>query len=79
MPAAWYPMAGSRGFTIPVNAVSYWVGEAMQKTDLKDLPEIPEKVLETARMTASSAAHLARLLKASAYPGVEQDAERHQS
>jgi multimeric flavodoxin WrbA len=58
------------GFTIPPSAACYWVGEAMQKTDFKDLPETPAKVLQTAAMTASNAAHLANLLKESAFPGV---------
>ena len=58
------------GWTIPASAACYWVGEAMQKTDFKDLPKTPDKVLETAAMTASNAAHLAKLLKADQYPGV---------
>ncbi len=58
------------GFTIPAGAACYWVGEAMHKTDFKDLSETPEKVLETAAMTASNAAHLAKLLKNEIYPGV---------
>ncbi len=59
------------GWTIPAGAACYWVGEAMHKTDFKDLPSTPDKVLETAAMTASNAAHLAKLLKAENYPGVE--------
>jgi multimeric flavodoxin WrbA len=59
------------GWTIPASAACYWVGEAMHKTDFKDLPTTPDKVLETAAMTASNAAHLARALKAANYPGVE--------
>lgn len=66
------------GFTVPAGAACYWVGEAMQKTDFKDLPAVPEKVTEAAKMLASNAAHLARLLKVQAYPGVEQG-EREQS
>lgn len=60
------------GWTIPASAACYWVGEAMQKTDFKDLPQVPEKVTESAKMCASNAAHLARLLKAEAYPGVAE-------
>jgi len=52
------------GWTIPAAAACYWVGEAMHETDFQDLPSTPEKVLETAAMTASNAAHLAKLLKA---------------
>ncbi len=58
------------GWTIPASAACYWVGEAMHKTDFKDLPETPDKVLETAAMTASNAAHLAKLLQADQYPSV---------
>jgi hypothetical protein len=36
------------------------------------LPKTPDKVLETAAMTASNAAHLAGLLQANPYPGVSQ-------
>lgn len=59
------------GWTIPAGAACYWVGEAMHKIDFKDLPSTPDKVLETAAMTASNAVHLAKLLKAENYPGVE--------
>ncbi len=58
------------GWTVPAGACCYWVGEAMGKIDFKDLPEVPDKVVETAAMTASNAAHLAALLKAGAYPGM---------
>ncbi len=57
------------GFTIPAVAACYWVGEAMGSVDFKDLDKTPEKVTETAKMVASNAAHLAGLLKGSAYPG----------
>ena len=59
------------GWTIPAGAACYWVGEAMQKTDFKDLPKTPDKILETAAMTASNAAHLAGLLKSDQYPGTD--------
>lgn len=62
------------GWTIPAGAAAYWVGEAMHKIDFKDLPETPEEVTQTVQMLASNAAHLARLLGAETYPGVEQDA-----
>jgi hypothetical protein len=58
------------GWTVPASASCYWVGEAMGDIDFKDLPDVPEKVMETAAMTASNAAHLATLLKAHSYPGV---------
>ena len=59
------------GWTVPAGAACYWVGEAMHKTDFKDLSATPDKVLETAAMTASNAAHLAKLLKAEQYPGTD--------
>lgn len=64
-----YQALSDTGWTIPAAAVSYWVGEAMGKTDFKELPQIPEKVEETAAMVASNAAHLAGLLKREPYPG----------
>lgn len=68
------------GWTIPAGGACYWVGEAMHKTDFKDLREIPEAVMQTATMLASNAAHLAKQLKAQPYPGKsEGGGERHQS
>ncbi|HSO46624.1 MAG TPA: NAD(P)H-dependent oxidoreductase [Rhizobiaceae bacterium] len=57
------------GWTIPANGACYWVGEAMHKTDFKDLPQVPEAVASTAAMLAANAAHLARLLKTDPYRG----------
>ena len=57
------------GWTIPAVGACYWVGEAMGSTDYKDLDETPEAVTKTAGMVADNAVHLARLLKADAYPG----------
>ncbi|WP_282694509.1 NAD(P)H-dependent oxidoreductase [Streptomyces sp. CC208A] len=56
------------GFTLPANAVTYWVGEAMQRTDYQDLDEPPEATESTTRTLARNAAHLARLLKGAPYP-----------
>lgn len=58
------------GWTIPPVAACYWVGEAMGSTDFKDLKTTPDKVLETAKMTASNAAHLARALKQQPFPSL---------
>jgi multimeric flavodoxin WrbA len=58
------------GWTIPAQAACYWVGEAMHKTDFKDLPKLPDNVRGLAGMLAANAAHLANLLKARDYPGV---------
>lgn len=57
------------GFTVPAAATGYWVGEAMGATDFQDLPGTPDKVASAIRQLASNAAHLAKLLKASPYPG----------
>jgi len=60
------------GFTIAASAVTYWVGEAMQATDYKDLDETPEKTQRATSMSVRNAVHLAQLLKREAYPGEEQ-------
>ncbi|WP_142849332.1 flavodoxin family protein [Telmatospirillum sp. J64-1] len=57
------------GFTIPASAVCYWVGEAMQAKDFKDLPQTPEAIVSTSAMAARNAVHLARFLKENQYPG----------
>ena len=61
------------GWTIPAQAACYWVGEAMHKTDFKDLPKVPDNVQGLAGILASDAAHLANLLKQNPYPGVPKD------
>ena len=71
--ATLFQALNDEGWTIPAGASSYWVGEALHKTDFKDLPEVPEAVEQGAAMLASNAAHLASLLKTNLYPGVEQD------
>jgi multimeric flavodoxin WrbA len=67
--ATLYQALADTGWTIPASAVSYWVGEAMGKTDFNQLPRIPEKVEQSAAMAAGNAAHLAGLLKERPYPG----------
>lgn len=57
------------GFTIPASGVTYWVGEAMQATDYKDLKETPEKTQRATAMSVRNAVHLATLLSRSRYPG----------
>jgi hypothetical protein len=64
-----YQALNDTGWTIPAAAVCYWVGEAMAKTDFQDLPQIPDKVAQTAAMAAANAAHLAALLRREPYPG----------
>lgn len=56
------------GFTIPANAMTYWVGEAMHGTDFKDLDEVPDAVAQTTATMARNAAHLARCLGDHPYP-----------
>lgn len=56
------------GFTLAPNAVTYWVGEAMQGTDYQDLDKTPEKTAATTATLATNTAHLARCLKAAPYP-----------
>jgi multimeric flavodoxin WrbA len=56
------------GFSLPPNAVTYWVGEAMQATDYREKDPKPEKTDQTTRTLAANAAHLAQLLRGSAYP-----------
>lgn len=57
------------GFTIAAGGSTYWVGEAMQKTNYMDLAQPPENTQSTTAMAARNAAHLAGLLKQQAYPG----------
>lgn len=56
------------GFTIPAQGGTYWVGEAMQTVDYKDLDSVPEKIAATTAGAARNAAHLARALTTSPYP-----------
>lgn len=56
------------GFTLAAGAVTYWVGEAMAKTDYQDLDETPEMVATTTKTLASNTVHLARLLRGEQYP-----------
>jgi multimeric flavodoxin WrbA len=58
------------GWTVPAQAACYWVGEAMHKTDFKDLPKVPDNVDGLAGILAANAAHLANMLKQQPYPGV---------
>jgi len=64
-----YQALNDVGFTIPANAVAYWVGEAMGSTNFVDLEKVPDVVTTSVEMLARNAAHLARLLKDNQYPG----------
>ncbi|WP_327308472.1 NAD(P)H-dependent oxidoreductase [Streptomyces sp. NBC_01298] len=63
-----YQGLNDAGFSLAPNAVTYWVGEAMQHTDYQDLDKTPEKTATTTKTLAANTAHLARRLKASPYP-----------
>jgi multimeric flavodoxin WrbA len=63
-----YQALSDVGFTIPANGVTYWVGEAMQGTDYKEMDPRPEKTGQTTRTLAANTAHLARLLADKPYP-----------
>jgi multimeric flavodoxin WrbA len=69
--AAMFQALNDVGFTIPANAGVYWVGEAMGDTDYVDLKSVPEAIQATIDMAAANAAHLARVLNASTYPGAK--------
>ncbi|MFC8594924.1 flavodoxin family protein [Streptomyces atroolivaceus] len=56
------------GFSLAPGAVTYWVGEAMQGTDYRDLDGPPEAVASTTRTLAVNATHLARMLNDGPYP-----------
>jgi len=63
-----YQALNDVGFTIPAQGGTYWNGEAMQTTDYRELEQTPEPVASAMSAAVANAAHLARLLKASAYP-----------
>ncbi|ELT45918.1 flavodoxin family protein [Arthrobacter nitrophenolicus] len=56
------------GFSIPAQGGTYWVGEAMQTVDFKDLDEVPDAVATANAALARNAAHLAWLLRRQEYP-----------
>ena len=63
-----YQALADVGFTIPAGGATYWVGEAMQKTDYKDLGATPDATRAATATAAANAAHLARFLQKNAYP-----------
>lgn len=56
------------GFTIPAGGPTYWVGEAMGRTDYQDLDHKPQKTAETTKTLAANSVHLATLLHQQPYP-----------
>lgn len=65
------------GFTIPAIGSTYWVGEAMNKRDYKDLDKTPDNVAETTKSLAANAVHLANLLRSNPYPSTSESTESH--
>ena len=58
------------GFTIAASSATYWVGQAMQAVDYKDLDSTPEETATTNKTLAAHVAHLARVLRDAPYPPV---------
>jgi multimeric flavodoxin WrbA len=56
------------GFSMPANAATYWVGEAMQTVDYQDKEPSPEKTVSAMSTAVANGVHLAGLLKSSEYP-----------
>jgi multimeric flavodoxin WrbA len=56
------------GFTIAAQGGTYWVGEAMQTVDFKDLDEVPDAIVSSLAGLARNAAHLAGVLRSAQYP-----------
>jgi multimeric flavodoxin WrbA len=56
------------GFTVAAAAATYWVGEAMQKTDYKDAGPKPDSTDAATNTLAANVAHLAGLLRSHPYP-----------
>jgi multimeric flavodoxin WrbA len=59
------------GFTLPASGMTYWVGEAMNKRDYKDLWKTPKEVATATALAAANAMHLATLLRKDPYRGME--------
>ncbi|WP_449278856.1 flavodoxin family protein [Leucobacter sp. GX24907] len=56
------------GYTVPAQGSVYWNGEAMHKTDFKDLAETPDTVKSSMETAATHAVHLAGSLRDGGYP-----------
>jgi multimeric flavodoxin WrbA len=63
-----YQALNDVGFTIPAQGGTYWNGEAMQKTDYRDLDKTPQPVAAAMSAAAANAVHLARTLAGAPYP-----------
>ncbi|MDP9889886.1 flavodoxin family protein [Pseudarthrobacter enclensis] len=56
------------GFSLPAQGGTYWVGEAKQTVDFKDLDQVPDAVAATNAGLARNAVHLAKFLRSNQYP-----------
>jgi multimeric flavodoxin WrbA len=56
------------GFTCPAAGATYWVGEALHKTDYIDARPKPDTTGRATKALALNSAHLARLLAEQPYP-----------
>lgn len=56
------------GFSIAAQPSVYWNGEAMQKTDYRELAYTPDAVAHSVQRAAKNSAHLAHVLRSSPYP-----------
>lgn len=56
------------GFSLPSQGSTYWVGEAMQSVDFKDLAKVPDVVATTTAGVVRNAEHLAKLLRQENFP-----------
>ena len=68
-----YQALNDVGFSIAATAGTYWVGEAMQGVDYKDLEKTPEQVAKATDMLARNTVHLAGLLRKAEYPGASSN------
>lgn len=64
-----YQALNDVGFSLAANAITYWVGEAMQGTDYREVEPRPEKTANATAMAVRNAVHLAARLKEAPYPG----------
>jgi multimeric flavodoxin WrbA len=69
-----YQALNDVGFSLAATAGTYWVGEAMQGKDYRELDKTPTEVARATEMLARNAAHLASLLGANEYPGTSENA-----
>ncbi|MGB6058262.1 MAG: hypothetical protein WBF71_08340 [Microthrixaceae bacterium] len=58
--------------SLAAGAMTYWVGEAMQGTDYKDLDSTPEKTAQTTHAMVTNTVHLAKRLAESRYPALSE-------